>query len=148
MGAWFGTLLKENKYQVVICDSNKLAAKATARKRGFRFTEDQELAIRSSDLVVLATPTRATKIILQQNSRAFSSETLLIEISSVKEPLREILQRLRNRGVPILSIHPMFGSGVKTLRGRTVLATSIPSERNSKKTPLTFQKERSESATV
>jgi len=127
MGAWFGTFFKESHYQVVICDRNKSVARTVARRRDLRFAEDQKRAIRSSQIIVLATPTQATRKILNQVSEFLAPESLVVEISSVKEPLRRILQRLRKRGVPILSIHPMFGPGAKTLKGRTVLATSIPS---------------------
>jgi prephenate dehydrogenase len=126
MGAWFATFLKENGYRVMISDRNKQAARGIARKRGFRLAPDQETAITSSQLVVLATPTLTTKRILEQILHVLSPGVLLIEISSAKEPLRRILQKHRKRGVSILSIHPMFGPGAKTLRGRTVLVTAIP----------------------
>lgn len=130
MGAWFATFLKENGYRVVISDNNRRAARAIARKRGFGLAKDQETAITSSQVVVLATPTQTTKKILEQVQQVLSPETLLVEISSVKEPLRRILQGLRKRGVPLLSIHPMYGPGAKTLEGQTVLAISIPQRNN------------------
>ena len=111
MGAWFAAFLKENGYRVVISDNNTRAARAIARKRGFELAKDQETAITSSQVVVIATPTQTTKKILEQIQHVLSHETLLVEISSVKEPLRRILQGLRKRGVPLLSIHPMFGPG-------------------------------------
>lgn len=130
MGAWFATFLKENGYRVMISDRNNQAAQGIARNLGVRFASDQETAIISSQLVVLATPTQTTKRILEQILRVLSPGALLVEISSAKEPLRRILQKRRNRGVPILSIHPMFGPGAKTLRGRTVLVTAIPRRNN------------------
>lgn len=130
MGAWFAVFLKENGYRVVISDNNTQAARAIARKRGFELAKDQETAITSSQVLVLATPTQTTKKILEQIQHVLSHETLLVEMSSVKEPLRGILQGLRKRGVPLLSIHPMFGPGAETLKGQTVLAISIPQRNN------------------
>lgn len=126
MGAWFATFLKKNGYQVLVCDRNKSAARNLARKRGFRLVEDLTLAVRSAQLVILATPTQVTQKILQHIEPHLSSRKLLVEISSVKEPLRRILQDMRRRGVAILSIHPMFGPGIKTLAGTTILTVSVP----------------------
>jgi prephenate dehydrogenase len=126
MGTWFATFLKENGYQVIIHDKNKRAATKLVRRKGFRLAGDQQTAIAASQLVVLATPSQTTKRILEQISHALSSQALLVEISSVKEPLKAVLHKLRKRNIPILSIHPMFGPGARTIRDRTVFITSLP----------------------
>jgi len=128
MGAWFATFLKKNGYRVTIFDKNKAAARALARKNGFGLVEDQDLAVRQAQLVILATPTQVTKSILEQilQHPELFLEKMFVEISSVKEPIRELHRRLSARAVPILSIHPMFGPGAKTLAGKTILTVATP----------------------
>jgi len=126
MGAWFATFLKKNGYRVVICDKNKSMARNLARTKGFWFAPDPRLAAQLADLVILATPTLVTKDLLKQIEPHISHNTLLVEISSVKEPLRRILQQMRKRCVAILSIHPMFGPGIKTLTEQAILTVLLP----------------------
>lgn len=126
MGAWFATFLNKNGYRVIVYDKNKPAARNLSRKRGFQFISDQSQAVRLAQLVIVATPTQVTQRILGQIEHHISHGTLVVEISSIKEPVRRKLQEMRTRGVPILSIHPMFGPGIKTPAGKTVITASLP----------------------
>ena len=141
MGRWFATFLKRNGYRVIISDKNRSAARKLTHKNGFRLAEDQLKAAQSAQLVILATPTQVTKKILEEIA-PYLSRTLLVEISSVKEPLRKKIQQLQKRGIAILSIHPLFGPGAETLQGRTVLAVSIPPRNASATKLLTLMKQR------
>lgn len=141
MGAWFATFLKRNDHQVIVSDRNRSAARNLARKNGFRFVEDYAQAVPLADLVILATPTKVTEGVLEQIEPHISAGSLIVEISSVKDPLKRTLQTMRRRGVAILSIHPMFGPGVKNLAGKTVLAVALPrANRNAKKFLSIFRK--------
>jgi prephenate dehydrogenase len=126
MGAWFATFLKKNGYRVIICDKDKTTARNLARKKGFWFVKDPKLAAQLSDLVILATPIPVTRGLLRQIEPHLSPATLLVEMSSVKEPLRRTLQQMRRRGIAILSIHPMFGPGIKTLAGQAIITVLLP----------------------
>lgn len=126
MGAWFANLLKKNGYRIIICDKNKHVAKNLARKKGFVFLEDPRLAVQPAELVLLATPTHATKNLLEEIEPHLSHKSLLVEISSIKEPIIGTLQGMKKRGTAVLSIHPMFGPGTKTLSGKTIITTMLP----------------------
>jgi len=126
MGAWFADFLMKNGYRVAISDKNSRAARALARRKGFTFIESQEAAMRSAQIIVLATPTQVTKSILEQTPLSSSSEILVVEISSVKATLIGVLEELHKRGIDVLSIHPMFGPGIRRLKGNVILTTSVP----------------------
>jgi prephenate dehydrogenase len=126
MGSWFAAVLHENGQEVAIYDLDSNAARILARKKRFKIVHNLEHAIRSSHVIVLATPTRKTVTMLEEIKRWISPGTLIVDISSVKEPLRGQIRRLHSRNIPVLSIHPMFGPGTRTLKGRTIFVTSIP----------------------
>jgi prephenate dehydrogenase len=126
MGAWFASFLKKKGYQTTICDKNKRAARKLARSHGYRFIGNSLLAIQSAEVVVLATPTHVTANLLKRVGPHLSRRNLLVEISSIKEPLRATLRAMKRKGVPVLSIHPMFGPGIKTLAGKAILTISVP----------------------
>ena len=125
MGGWFATFLKENGYKVTVYDSNERAAKALSRKERLRYVGDLNRAATEAQLIFLATPTRVTKRLLEQ-IQINGSNAAIVEISSIKAPIKSTILRLQKRGTPILSIHPMFGPGAKTIAGRVVLTSVIP----------------------
>jgi prephenate dehydrogenase len=126
MGAWFANFLKKNGYSVIIQDKNTTAAKTLAKKNGYRFVRSQNQAVSLGQLIILTTPTKATLTFLQRASRAIDREKLIVEMSSVKEPVRRTIERLVGLGVAVLSVHPMFGPGSQTLEGRAMFVTSAP----------------------
>jgi len=125
MGSWLVDFLSKNGYQVIVTDKNRPAAKRLARVHDFRYISDQTTAIQMAQLVVLATPTHITQRILQSLERDTSKDKLFIEISSIKEPLRPVLRDMKRRGLSVLSIHPLFGPGAETVRGRTILVMPL-----------------------
>lgn len=131
MGAWFANFLSKGGYRIIISDTNRRCAEELARKKGYLFLDKAELAVQPAKVIVLATPTHVTKKLLDQIGPYFPRRSLIVEISSVKEPIRRTLQHLKRRGTAILSIHPMFGPGVKTLKGKTVITVMIPDRNRS-----------------
>ncbi|MGD0688628.1 MAG: prephenate dehydrogenase/arogenate dehydrogenase family protein [Candidatus Bathyarchaeia archaeon] len=141
MGAWFADFLKKKGYRIIISDKNDRQGKNLARQKRFRFIKDSRLAVQPAQLVVLATPTEATKHILLKIEPHLSSSCLLVEISSIKEPVRAILQSMKRRGITVLSIHPMFGPGIKNLTGKTIITTLLPRGRSAAEFLSLFRKE-------
>lgn len=126
MGAWFANFLAANGYKVMVCDKNESAARKLAKKRGFKFIKDETRAAELSDIFIFATPTHATNTILKKIAPRTPKTTLLVEISSTKEPLRRTIQSLTKHGAQILSIHPMFGPGAKTLTDKAIIVAQEP----------------------
>ena len=141
MGAWFADFLRKNSYRIIISDKNDRHGRKIARQKGFRFIKDSRLAVQPAQLVVLATPTKATRRILPKIEPHLSRGCLLVEISSIKEPVRAILQSMKKRGFAVLSIHPMFGPGIKNLTGKTIITTLLPSDKSAAEFISLFRKE-------
>jgi prephenate dehydrogenase len=127
MGSWFADFLSANGYRIIICDRKERLARRSANRKGFKFMKNEIAAAQLSRLVVLATPTHTTVRILKRIEPHISRGTLLVEISSVKEPLKRTITGLARRGFQILSIHPMFGPGTaKNLEGKTIIVAHEP----------------------
>lgn len=124
MGSWFTKFLKSNGYHVIVSDRNIQAGRTCARRLGIDFVSDYLVAAKTSDIVILATPTNVSDRILKRLGRELQKGTLLVEISTMKDPLRHTISVLQKQGFPVLSIHPMFGSGTKNLEGRSILVVS------------------------
>jgi prephenate dehydrogenase len=126
MGGWFANHLAANGYEVIICDKNERAARKATRRARFRFIKNETKAIELSKIVVFATPTQRTAKLLKKAVSHMTQGALLIEISSVKDPLRKTIKALSRRGVQILSIHPMYGPDARNLRDKAVLVAHQP----------------------
>ena len=124
MGLWFAKFLKSNGYRVIISDRNREAGRACSRRLGVEFADDYLFAAKMSDIVLVATPTNVSNRILKQLGRELKKGTLVVEISSMKDPVRRTISALQENGLPVLSIHPMFGPGIKKLESRSILVVS------------------------
>jgi len=144
MGYWFADFLSANGYRIIICDKKKHLARRLANRKRFKFMTNEIAAAQLSQLVILATPTHTTVPILKRIEPHISRDTLLVEISSVKEPLKRTITGLARRGFQILSIHPMFGPGTaKNLEGRAIIVAHEPRRSKAAKDFLSlFRKKR------
>ena len=127
MGSWFADFLSANGYLITVCDRKERLARRSCNRKGFKFMKNEIAAAQLSRLVVLATPTHTTVRILKGIEPHISRGTLLVEISSVKEPLKRTITGLAKSGFQILSIHPMFGPGTaKNLERKTIIVAHEP----------------------
>jgi len=126
MGAWFANFLSENGYEIILNDKKTATARHSARKKGFRFVKDPTRAAQLSQIVLLATPTHATKSLLKRVTSTAPKAALIVEMSSVKQPIRKTIQSLTQHGTQIMSIHPMFGPGTTSLTGKSIIVAQEP----------------------
>jgi prephenate dehydrogenase len=140
MGKWFAKFLKSNGYSVIISDSNERFGKRFCRSYGIDFMDDWSAAVQRADVILLATPTNQTSSILRQLLLEISRKTLIVEISSVKGPVQDIINDIRKRNLHVLSLHPMFGPGTNSVRDRTILVMTRPRHAEAKRLLSVLQK--------
>jgi chorismate mutase / prephenate dehydrogenase len=117
MGGWFVDFLDSQGYRVEVADP--------AGTRGSRpHRADWQADELSHDVVVVATPLGITASILEQLAR-HRPPGLVFDIGSLKTPLRAGLAALREAGVRVASLHPMFGPDTDLLSGRHVIHVDV-----------------------
>ena len=114
MGAWFAGFLRSQGFNVDIADPALPAG-------GHTDWRDVQL---DHDIIVVATPLRATAEILTQLS-ALRPPGLIFDLGSLKTPLRKPLTDLVEAGCKITSVHPMFGPDTELLSGRHVVFVDV-----------------------
>lgn len=113
MGRWFANFLNAQGYAVTIADPLGQVA-------GFGFLESWEGAALDHDLIVVATPIKiANDVLLKLAAR--KPRGVVFDLGSLKTPLRNGLNALRDAGVQVTSLHPMFGPSTELLSGRHVI---------------------------
>ena len=126
MGRWFADFLSRDGYKIIISDKNERVGRDLAKKKRFTFVKNATEAARLSEIVILATPTLATKTLLRKLTSHTSGTTLLVEISSIKQPVKKTIRSLTRGGAKIISIHPMFGPGANNLTDKSVIVAQEP----------------------
>jgi len=76
------------------------------------------------DLVIVAAPLRASADILNGLAER-RPPGVVFDVGSLKAPLRLGLERVRNAGVRVTSIHPLFGPDTRLLAGRHVVVIDL-----------------------
>ena len=119
MGQWFTKFFASKDFEVTGYDSeNKVQGK------NITISESLVGSILKADYVVLCTPTRRTPEIIRLIAKEMKRDTYLIEISSEKSKVVSSLSKMPAKINPIC-IHPMFGPGVKTIKGQNIISVPI-----------------------
>ena len=119
MGQWFVKYFLGMDFEVTGHDSeNKVTGKDVI------ISESLVGGILKADYVMLCTPTRRTPEIIRLIAKEMKRGTYLIEISSEKAKVVSSLSKMPAKINPIC-IHPMFGPGIKTIKGKNIISIPI-----------------------
>jgi len=119
MGQWFIKYFASKNFEVTGYDSeNKFSGKDVIEAGSLVG------AILKADYVVLCTPTRRTPEIIRLIAKEMKRGTYLIDISSEKSKVAGSLSKMPDKINPIC-IHPMFGPGIKTIKGQNIISIPI-----------------------
>ena len=79
--------------------------------------------LEDSNIIILCTPIKETLNILDRFAMMFRSGTIIIEISSVKNPIHDYLSNISQKYyyLKFLSIHPMFGPGAQVNSSKNII---------------------------
>jgi chorismate mutase/prephenate dehydrogenase len=113
MGGWFVDFLLSQGYAVEVADPAGCPAGATP-------VADWRTAPLGHDLIVVASPLGATDGILRELAR-LRPHGVVLDVGSLKSPLRGGLMALKAQGCRVASLHPMFGPDTELLSGRHVI---------------------------
>jgi chorismate mutase/prephenate dehydrogenase len=117
MGRWFADFLDSQGFEVEVADP-------AGPVEPHAYRADWQSDDLSHELIVVATPLGITAAILEQLAR-HRPPGLVFDIGSLKTPLRAGLAALREAGVRVSSVHPMFGPDTDLLSGRHVIHVDV-----------------------
>ena len=113
MGAWFAQFLASQGYSIEIADP----VESTLPYPRIADWRDSPL---DHDIIIVATPIKVAAAVLAELAER-RPKGLVMDIGSLKTPLREGLTKLVAAGCRVTSIHPMFGPDTRLLSGRHVI---------------------------
>ena len=119
MGQWFTKYFVSKGFEVTGYDPE-----SQALGKNVAVANSMVGAVLRTDYVMLCTPTRRTPEIIRLIAKEMQRGTYLIEISSEKSKVASSLAKMPAKINPIC-IHPMFGPGVKSIKGQNIITIPI-----------------------
>ena len=113
MGRWMSDFLASQGFLITVADPG-------GQVPGYEWVADWRTTDLGHDLIVVATPMKIANEVLRELA-ARRPAGVVFDIGSLKTPLREGLAALRDAGVRVTSVHPMFGPDTELLSGRHVI---------------------------
>ncbi|MEW6222374.1 MAG: prephenate dehydrogenase/arogenate dehydrogenase family protein [Candidatus Hadarchaeota archaeon] len=135
MGKWFASFAKKNLGEVIVVSRDIEKAKRVARELGVR-AETRGRAAVEADMTFVAAPIAVTPDVVKSLATQVKKGALLADMASAKRDVVNMMRRL-NVDVELVSIHPLFGPGAKTINGKDVLVVPVkpgPKYNNLKRT--------------
>ena len=117
MGAWFAHFLSSQGFAIEISDPSSAAV-------AFPRVADWRSGALDHDFIIVATPMKVAGEVLAELAGR-RPRGVVIDIGSLKSPLRNGLERLVAAGCKVTSIHPMFGPDTRLLSGRHVVFCDV-----------------------
>ena len=117
MGAWFAQFLGSQGFAVEVADPSPAATP-------FPRVADWRRDPLDHDIIIVATPMKAAGDVLTDLAQRRPAG-LVVDIGSLKSPLRHGIKRLVEAGCKVTSIHPMFGPDARLLSGRHVVFVDV-----------------------
>lgn len=120
MGRWFARYFSDRSFSVSILDLSLEKASKVGRELGLNVVERPS---GDEDIILVAVYLSKAKEVVESLKWY---RGILIDISSVKWLVN---QAMREGSFRPLSIHPLFGPGAMTLKGKTIVVTPIRDEK-------------------
>jgi prephenate dehydrogenase len=120
MGKLFAKVFKKHAKEVIICSRNIVKAKKVAKSLNVSTWPLEECG--KADVVLVSIPIEETYKVCKKISDKMKKGTLLIELSSVKLGIADKLSKdLKKKGINYLSLHPLFGPRIRSLKGKKIV---------------------------
>lgn len=117
MGGWMAEFLDSQSFEVLIADP------AESELPFSRIADWRDSDLRQ-DVIVVAAPIKATAAILAGLAER-RPPGLILDVGSLKTPLKAGLRELVAAGCRVTSVHPMFGPDTRLLSGRHVIFVDV-----------------------
>jgi prephenate dehydrogenase len=129
MGRWFARYFKSKGHAVIISDIEEEKARIIAEKEGFLFAKSNLDAVKDADLIMVSVNIESAPKVIEEIEKDLKKDSIVTEISSIKTHVMKALMNLAKDGITTLSIHPLFGSGARTLRGKKIAVIPVKDSR-------------------
>ena len=112
IGRWLAAFFASQGHRVTTLDP-------AGAVPGFPCATELSGAVRAADAVIVTTPLAVGRDVLAR-ILALEPRAVVADAFSLKSHVLDLLEEAGRRGLPVASIHPLFGPGARTLAGRVM----------------------------
>ena len=124
MGRWFTNFFKEKGFDVAIFSRSRNRALQASRELDVNYIQSLT-AVNEADIVLVSTSLESTVAIIREVSKSMKPNSILFDIASIKSGVIEALEDAHTLGIRTISIHPMFGPGTTSIKGKHLLVIPV-----------------------
>ena len=126
MGQVFGRYFKRHGFNVTLLARNENKLKIAAENLGVNYELDLKKSVENADVVMVSIPIHSTSEMIQKIAPLMKKNSLLFDITSLKQDTYRILREIQKKyPINCLSIHPMFGPGIKNMENYVIIVLKI-----------------------
>ncbi|MFX1493472.1 MAG: prephenate dehydrogenase/arogenate dehydrogenase family protein [Promethearchaeota archaeon] len=126
MGRVFAKYFKKYGFNIILYARNKQKLEQTARQLNVNYNLSLKESVKDADIVMLTVPITSTVDIIKAIVPLLKPNSLIFDITSLKHNIIEVYEEARKKyPVNCLSIHPMFGPGIKDMRNYVMLVLKV-----------------------
>ena len=123
LGKWIAKFLKNRNFNIIITGRDKIIGEKVSKKLGVKYTSQNKEAVSSADIVIISVPLSALDKVIQEINPFLNENSLLMDVTSVKEKPSKIMHKYAPENVEIIPTHPLFGPRIRSLDGQVVVLT-------------------------
>ena len=116
MGKVFGKLFQNYGFEITLFARNKEKLTQTAIGLNMKYSLDLEECVKKADMIMVSIPITSTPQMIKKIAPMMKRDAILFDITSLKTMVYNILQDMCSKyPINCISLHPMFGSGIKAV---------------------------------
>ncbi|MFX1389208.1 MAG: prephenate dehydrogenase/arogenate dehydrogenase family protein [Promethearchaeota archaeon] len=126
MGQVFARYFKNHGFNITLQDTNTENLKLIAKDLGVKYEFKLEKSLINADIVMISIPIHSTPEMIKKVAPYLKQDTILFDIASIKGEVFRVLN-LVQKEFPIncLTIHPMFGPGIKNFQNYIIIVVRV-----------------------
>jgi prephenate dehydrogenase len=125
MGQWFAKYYHDKGFEVIISGRTPEKTARIAKELGIDYADSDVEAVRDANMVIVSHPIEVTAKSILETAGHLKKGAILFDIASVKGDAIEALEKAAKMGVRAISIHPLYGPGAQSIRGKQILMIPI-----------------------
>jgi prephenate dehydrogenase len=122
MGQVFTKYFKNHGFTITLYARTIDTLKQVSQKLKVSYDDSLQNSVKDADLVLISIPIGSTPDMIRKVAPYLKEDALLFDISSVKRPIFKAYQQvLQSYKINCVSLHPMFGPGIKDMNNYVML---------------------------
>ena len=131
MGKVFGTLFQKYGFEITLFAREKEKLIQTAIGLNMKYSLELEECVKKADIIMVSIPITSTPHMIKMIAPMMKRDAILFDITSLKTIVYNILQDMCSQyPINCISLHPMFGPGIKDMKNYVMIALMIGGTNN------------------